>query len=646
MTQHAFQTEVQQLLHLMIHSLYSEREIFLRELISNASDACDKLRFQALTRAELLRGDEELRVDVLPDEEHRTLVIQDNGVGMTEAETVEHLGTIAKSGTKAFLQSLGQEQVKNANLIGQFGVGFYSAFMVAERIVVESRGAGASADQGVRWESTGDGTFATETITRAQRGTTITLHLKEDATEFAASWKLRELIKKYSDYVAYPVRLPKYLSEEEKKKGATSALEQVNAGQALWTRPKDQITEEQYREFYTSACHQHDEPATRLHFTIEGTLSFTALLFVPSQKPLDLFDRDRRGLALYVRRVFVMDDCRDLLPEYLRFVRGVVDSDDLPLNVSREILQQQDTVAKLKKQLVKRILDHLLKLAQSGDEAEQKSFTAIEAAFGAILREGVVSDRENQERIARLIRWRSTHTLAQGPEAKTGLEDYVRRMPEGQKAIYVLGAPSLEAARSSPHLEGFAKKGYEVLFLVDQVDEWVVSHFHEFDKRPLHNVAKGAADLASDEDRKALEEKQKQLGGFLGFAKESLGDEVAEVRLTDRLTDSPCCLVGEEHSISPQMEELMRRLGQDVPRQKRILELNPAHPLVERLQAAHASGGDAERLKRQVRLLRDQAVLAEGGRPADPAAFAKAVQELMLATIPPGSGSQRAASSG
>ncbi len=637
MTQHAFQTEVQQLLQLMIHSLYSEREIFLRELVSNASDACDKLRFQGLTRPELLRGDEELAVEVHGDAEHRTLVIRDNGIGMTEEEAIAHLGTIAKSGTKDFLKSLGGDQAKDAHLIGQFGVGFYSALMVADRVVVESRAAAASSDHGVRWESNGDGTYATETITRAQRGTTVTLHLKEDAKEFAEPWRLRELIKKYSDYVAYPVRMAKFLSEEEQKKGATAELEQVNTGQALWTRPKDQISEEQYTEFYKSACHQFEGPATRLHFTVEGTMSFTALLFIPTEKPFDLFDRDRRGLSLYVRRVFVMDKCEDLLPEYLRFVRGVVDSDDLPLNVSREMLQQQDTVAKLRKQLVKRLLDHLLKLAASSEEAEKTAFAAVDAAFGTVLREGLVSDQDNKDRIARLVRWRSTTTVKESAGARIALEDYVRRMPEGQPAIYFLTAPSLEAARASPQLEGFVRKGYEVLLLVDNVDEWVIGHLREFDKRPLRSVAKGATDLASAEDKKALEEQQKTLGGFLAFVKEAVGDEIGEVRLSDRLTDSPCCLVGEEHAMGPQMEELMRRMGQEVPHQRRTLELNPTHPLVVRLRAAQEGGGDLERVKRQVRLLRDQAVLAEGGRIEDPAAFVKSVQELMLGALGPSS---------
>ena len=637
MTKHAFQTEVTQLLHLMIHSLYSQREIFLRELVSNASDACDKLRFKALTQTDLMKGDEDLHIAIQADPEAKTLTITDNGIGLTEAEAVDHLGTIAKSGTKAFLQNMG-EQAKDANLIGQFGVGFYASFMAADRVVVESRAAGVSSDAGVRWESSGDGTFATEVITRAQRGTTVTLHLKDDAKEFSEIWRLRELIKKYSDYVAYPIKLPKILGDEEKKKGVTAELEQVNAGAPLWTRPKDQITDEQYQSFYKSACKQWDEPATRLHFTVEGGLSFTALLFIPATKPFDLFDRDRRGLSLYVRRVFVMDDCKDLLPEWLRFVRGTVDSDDLPLNVSREILQQQDTVAKLRKQLVKRVLDHLLKLASSNEEKEQQAWQTIENHFGTILREGVVNDHENQERIARLMRFHSTWTEtpakdAEKKSAKTGFEDYIKRMPADQKAIYYVIGGSLAAAKASPHLEGFVQKGYEVLFFTDAVDEWVISHLHEFDKRPLTSVQKGDADLAGADEKKALEEQSKTYAGFMGFCQESLDDEVGEVRLSSRLTDSPCCLVGETNSISPQMEEIMRRMGQDVPKQKRILELNAQHPLVTSLQAAFDAGSDKLKLKGYVEVLRDQALITEGTKLPDAAASARRIQDLLSAVV-------------
>ncbi len=652
MTQHAFQTEVTQLLHLMIHSLYSERDIFLRELISNASDACDKLRFLSLTKPELSAGDSDLRIEVSADPEAKTLTLTDNGVGLTEAEAVEHLGTIAKSGTKAFFQKLSGDQVKDSNLIGQFGVGFYSSFMVADKVVVESRAATASSDAGVRWESTGDGSFATETISRAQRGTTITLHLKDDAKDFAQTWRLRELIKKYSDYVTYPVKLPKYVSDEDAKKGVKAELEQVNVGQPLWTRAKDEIADEQYQEFYKSACKMWDEPATRLHFTVEGTMSFTALLFVPGQRPMDLFDRDRKGLHLYVRRVFVMDDCKDLLPEYLRFMRGIVDSDDLPLNVSREILQQQDTVTKLRKQLVKRILDHLLKLASSNDEKDQQAFSAIDKNFGPILREGLVIDQDNKDRLARVARHRSTWTVgtpapSEGDEAggeaggekaekrgeTTGLEDYVRRMPAGQEKIYFSLASTLEAAKSSPHLEAFAKKGYEVLFFADPVDEWVVSHLTEFDKKPLANVAGASSDLTSEDDKKELAEKTKTYEGFLGYCKTALGDDVKEVRLTNRLTDSPCVLVDEDSGMNPQMEEMMRRMGQPVPPRQRTLELNAAHPLVERLQALHGTDATNAKLSGYVAVLRDQALLAEGGKLDDAAGFAKRVQDLLAAAV-------------
>ena len=638
MTQHTFQTEVTQLLHLMIHSLYSEREIFLRELLSNASDACDKLRFQALTNNALLAGDDQLRVEISADAETKTITITDNGVGLSEADAIEHLGTIAKSGTKAFLQKMGSDESKNANLIGQFGVGFYSAFMVADRIVVESRAAGASSDAGMRWESTGDGNFSTEIIARAQRGTAVTLHLKDDAKDFAQTWRLRELIKKYSDYVTYPIMLPKYLSDEDKKKGVKEESEQVNAGQPLWTRNKDEITDEQYAAFYKSACRMWDDPATRLHFTIEGTMSFTALIFVPSKRPMDMFDRDRKGLHLYVRRVFVMDDCKDLLPEYLSFVRGIVDSDDLPLNVSREILQQQDTVAKLRKQLVKRILDHLQKLASSSEDADKQAFATIDEQFGPVLREGLVTDNENKERVARIVRLRSTWTLGTPAEGETrtlttGLEDYVRRMPTGQEKIYFVLAGSLDAAKSSPHLEGFKKNGWEVLFFTDPVDEWVVSHLTEFDKRSFVNVAVGTADLASDDDKKALEEKSKTFEGFIGFCKTALGEQVSDVRLTSRLTDSPCCLVDAESGNSSQMEEMMRRMGQAVPPRQRVLELNAAHPLVERLRAMHHTDANNNSLPQYIAVLRDQAVLAEGGKLDDAASFAKQVQNLLSQVV-------------
>lgn len=624
MTQHAFQTEVTQLLQLMIHSLYSEREIFLRELLSNASDACDKLRFLSLTEPNLSAGDSDYRIELSVDKEAKTLTLRDNGVGLTEAEAIEHLGTIAKSGTKAFLGQLGEDQKKNAQLIGQFGVGFYAAFMVADKVVVESRSARVGSDQAVRWESGGDGNFATETIERAARGTQVTLHLKEDAAEFLDAWRLRSLVKKWSDFVVYPIRMAK----EDGPKEGKGELEQVNTGQPLWTRPKDAITDEEYTSFYRATCKQWDEPATRIHASVEGRLSYTTLLFVPSEKPFDLFEREHRGVALYVRRVFIMDDCKHMLPEWLRFVRGVVDSDDLPLNVSREILQQQASVEQLRKQLTKRVIDHLLKLAQSTDDADKAAWAKIDAAYGTVIREGVVTDHENKDRVARLVRWRSTWTEAEADRATTGLEDYIRRCPEAQREIVYVTAPNLAAAKANPAIEGFVKAGREVLFFCDPVDEWVAQHLTEFDGRKLIDAAKGAGDLLDADAKQALAAKAKELEPFLGFAKETLTD-VGEVRLSGRLADSPACLVADEHGISAQMEQMMRRMGQSVPEQKRILELNPAHPLVQRISALHADTANRPQVADALHLLRDQASLAAGGTVSDGAATAKRLQALL-----------------
>jgi molecular chaperone HtpG len=623
MTQHAFQTEVTQLLQLMIHSLYSEREIFLRELISNASDACDKLRFLSLTEPNLSAGDSDYRIEVSADKDAKTLTIRDNGVGLTEAEAIEHLGTIAKSGTKSFLGQLGEDQKKNAQLIGQFGVGFYAAFMVADKVVVESRSARAGSDKAVRWESAGDGNFATEAIERAARGTTVTLHLKEDAAEFLDGWKLRGLVKKWSDFVVYPIKMA--------KEGGTD-LEQVNSGTPIWTKPKDTLKDEDYAAFYKSACKQWDEPATRIHASVEGRLSYTTLLFVPSEKPFDLFERERRGVSLYVKRVFIMDDCKHLLPEWMRFVRGVVDSDDLPLNVSREILQQQATVEQLRKQLSKRVIDHLLKLAQSTEDADKAAWAKIDTAFGPVIREGIVTDFENKDRIARLARWRSTWTEAEAGRTATGLEDYIRRCPEAQREIIFVMAPSLAAAKANPAIEGFVKAGREVLFLTDPVDEWVVQHLTEFDGRKLVDAAKGAGDLLDAEAKKKLEEKAKELEPFLGFAKQTLTD-VGEVRLSGRLADSPACLVADEHGMSAQMEAMMRRMGQSVPESKRTLELNPGHPLVQRLTVLHADEAKREQVADALHVLRDQASLAAGGTVSDGAGAAKRLQALLAKAL-------------
>jgi molecular chaperone HtpG len=623
MTQHAFQTEVQQLLHLMIHSLYSEREIFLRELISNASDACDKLRFLSLTEPNLSAGDTDYRVEVTFDTAAKTLTVRDNGIGLSEAEAIEHLGTIAKSGTKAFIGQLGEDQKKNSQLIGQFGVGFYACFMVADKVVVESRSARLGSEQGVRWESAGDGNFATETIERAARGTTVTLHLKEEAAEFNDAARLRRLVKKWSDFVAYPIRMTKEDGKE---------LEQVNSGTPLWTKPKESLKDEDYTTFYQTACHQWDQPATRIHASVEGRLSYTTLLFVPSEKPFDLFERERRGVSLYVRRIFIMDDCKQLLPEWLRFVRGVVDSDDLPLNVSREMLQQQGTVDQLRKQLSKRVIDHLLKLAQSGDEADKAAWAKIDGAFGPVIREGIVTDHENKDRVARLARWRSTWTEGEAGRTPTGLEDYIRRCPETQREIVYITGPSLAAASANPAIEGFVKAGREVLFLVDQVDEWVVQHLSEFDGRKLIDASKGAGDLLDAEAKKALEAKAKELEPFLGFASETLSD-LGEVRLSGRLADSPACIVTDEHGVSGQMEQLMRRMGQAVPPQKRILELNPTHPLVVRLSALHADEANRPQVADALHLLSDQATLAAGGTVSDGAGTAKRLQALLAKAL-------------
>ena len=644
MTDHNFQAEVQQLLQLMIHSLYSEREIFLRELVSNAADACDKLRFEALTDTSLMAGDDQLKVRIEANEDDHTLSITDNGIGLTEAQAIEHLGTIARSGTKAFVEQLkgADKEADAASLIGQFGVGFYSAFMVADRIVVESRSAKAGADEAVRWTSGGDGNFTTEQIARAQRGTTITLHLKDDAHEFGESYRLRSLIKKYSDFVNYPVMMPKVIAEpKEGEEPEEPGDEQVNASQALWTRSKDDITDEQYAEFYRGACHQWDEPATRLHFNVEGTLEFTGLLFVPSQKPLDMFDKDKSGLSLYVRRVFIMDDCTDLLPEYLRFVKGVIDSSDLPLNVSREILQQQGMVAKLKKIITRRVLDHLDKLARSEDAEERKAFDSIDRNFGHILREGLVNDPEQKDRLTKLARWQSTYSIAQDEAAeeapehptKTTLAQYVERMKEGQEAIYFVTAPNLAAAKGSPHLEGYHAKGYEVLLMIDPVDDYAMQYgaLGEFDEKKLVHIAKGAADLEDEDSKAALEKEQEAYKDFCANAVEKLNG-IKEVRLSNRLTDSPACLVTDEHGMTESMQEMMRRFGQDVPAQERIMELNPKHELVQGLYAKFSDDKDAD-ISPWLHLLQDQALLAEGATLKDGAAAAKRMQDLMAKAL-------------
>ncbi len=638
MSQHEFQTEVQQLLHLMIHSLYSEGEIFLRELISNASDACDKLRFESLTNTELLKGDEDLKVHVDFDADEHTVTISDNGIGLSLDEAKEHLGTIAKSGTKEFLGSVDAEQQSDLNsLIGQFGVGFYSSFIVAERVVVESRSVRLSSNEGVRWESNGDGSFELENIARPQRGTTITLYLRENAHEYAESFRLRSLIKKYSDYVTYPIFMLGTVSEEDQKEGKEAEYEQVNEGKALWTKSKSDISDEDYKNFYRTACKQWDEPASWIHFNVEGSLTFTGLLYIPGSKPMDMFNNNKSGLSLYVRSVFIMDDCEDLLPEYLRFVKGVVDSDDLPLNVSREILQQQSVVDKLRKQLVKRVLDHLAKLAKSKKDEDQKLFNSIEENFGSVLREGIVQDFENKEKLSGLARFQSSWSIeqeqAEDGTLKTSLDAYIERMGEDQEKIYVITAPNLAAAKGSPHLEGYLSKGYEVLYLTDPVDEWVAQHLNEYKEKSLVNINSGGDDLSDEDDKKALEELSESFKPFMDFANETLGEDIKEVRLSKRLTDSPCCIVNDAGGMTSQMEELLRRNGQALPPQQRILELNPDHELIQKLNDLHGDDSKAEVLDDYIQVLRDQALLADGSQIKDNVGFAKRIQKLMTSSF-------------
>ena len=634
MSKHQFQAEVQQLLNLMIHSLYSEGEIFLRELVSNASDACDKLRFQSLTDTELIKGDEDLHIDVSFDKDANTVTITDNGIGLSMDEAQNNLGTIAKSGTKEFLSSVEDGQQDDLkSLIGQFGVGFYSSFIVADRVVVESRSARVSSDEGVRWESSGDGSFEVESISRPQRGTSITLHLRDNSTEYADAFRLRGLIKKYSNFISYPIFMDKTLSEEEEKEGKAVEAEQINESKALWTKSKSDVSEEEYKEFYKTACKQWDEPATWVHFNVEGTLTFSALLYIPGSKPFDMFDNNKGGLSLYVRRVFIMDQCEDLLPEYLRFVKGVVDSDDLPLNVSREILQQQGTVAKLQKQLVKRVLDHIRKLSVSKKEEERKIFDTINEHFGSVLREGIVRDFENKDKIAGLARFQSSWTTEQEHDGEfalvTGLDDYIERMAEGQEKIYIITAANLAAAKGSPHIEGYLNKGYEVLYLCDPVDEWVAQHLTEYKDKQIVNINSGSDDLSTDEEKEELEKLSESYKPFMEFAQGCLGDDIKEVRLSKRLTDSPCCIVNDANAMTSQMEEILRRSGQAIPPQQRILEINPEHSIVKKLYDIYDDDARKEHVGDYFQILRDQALLADGSPIKDTAAFAKRIQNLM-----------------
>jgi molecular chaperone HtpG len=621
-----FQAEVKQLLHLMVHSLYSNKEIFLRELISNASDACDKLRFEALADGALWETDSELRIRVSYDPVARTLSVADNGVGMSRDEVIGNIGTIAKSGTREFFESLTGDQAKDAHLIGQFGVGFYSSFIVADKVTLVTRRAGMGAEHGVRWESDGEGDYTLETVARERRGTEVTLHLRDSEDDLLSGARLRSILRKYSDHITIPILMKK--EEWDKDKGGptlTEEEEQINQASALWARPKSEISDEQYQEFYKHVGHDFEAPLAWTHARVEGKQEFTLLLYLPAHAPFDLWDREHRhGVKLYVRRVFIMDDAEQLLPAYLRFVRGVIDSSDLPLNVSREILQESRVVEAIRAGSVKRVLSLLEHLAENDKDRYAKAWKE----FGRVLKEGIVEDPANKERVAKLLRFSST--LHESDEQTVSLADYVSRLKEGQDKIYYITADSFAAARSGPHLEIFRKKGIEVLLMYDRIDEWLMAHLAEFESKGLQSVAKGDLDLGKLEDEAERKEHEKETGEFselTGRIAKTLGDKVQEVRVTHRLTTSPACLVSQSTGMSMNLERLLKSVGQDIPSSKPILEVNPHHPLVQRLKSETSD----DRFSGWSHLLFDQAILAEGGQLDDPAAFVSRLNDLMLA---------------
>ncbi|HEY1149741.1 MAG TPA: molecular chaperone HtpG [Pseudoduganella sp.] len=625
-----FQAEVKQLLQLMIHSLYSNKEIFLRELISNASDAADKLRFEAINNDALYGNDHELKIKVSFDKSARTITISDNGIGMSRDEAIAHLGTIAKSGTKEFFGRLSGDQQKDAALIGQFGVGFYSGFIVADKITVESRRAGLEANQGVRWESGGEGDYTVEDIEKPNRGTDIILHLREGEDELLSGWKLKSIIRKYSDHISLPIQMQKEEWDEEKKENVLKdELETINQASALWARSKNDITQEQYDEFYKHVSHDFAAPLTHTHNRVEGRSEYTQLLYIPAKAPFDLWDRNKRGgIKLYVKRVFIMDDAEQLMPTYLRFVRGVIDSADLPLNVSREILQESRDVKAIREGSTKRVIGMLEELANSDEQDKKDKYTTFWNEFGQVLKEGIGEDFANKDRLAKLLRFASTHN--DNADQTVSLADYVGRMKEGQEKIYYVTADSYTAAKNSPHLEIFRKKGVEVLLLTDRVDEWMLSFFTEFEGKELVSVAKGGLDLGQLEDeaeKKQHEETETEYKDLVAKMKEALGDKAKEVRVTFRLTDSPACLVADEHELSGNLLRMLKAAGQNAPESKPILEINPNHPLVTRLKYEDAASA---KFKDWSHILFDQAMLAEGGTLADPAAFVKRLNEMLL----------------
>ncbi len=623
-----FQTEAKQLLHLMIHSLYSNREIFLRELISNASDAADKLRFEALKEASLFESDPELKVVVQADKDAKTITITDNGIGMSREEVIQNLGTIARSGTGEFLKNLTGDQKKDAHLIGQFGVGFYSAFIVSERVEVFTRRAGLPADQGVHWESQGESEFSVNSVTLPERGTRVVLHLRDDAVEFADDWRVRSVIKKYSDHIAIPVMMSKppapAAEGEESPEEQAPEFEAINAATALWTRPRNEVSEEEYKEFYKHVSHDFDEPLTWSHNKVEGKLEYSSLLYIPGKPPFDMWNRDaERGVKLYVQRTFIMDDAEQFLPLYLRFVKGVVDSNDLSLNVSREILQQDPAVDAMKSALTKRVLDMLSKLAKNEPEKYQQFWKA----FGQVLKEGPAEDYNNREKIAKLLRFSTT--LDNSAEQTHGLEDYVSRMKEGQQKIFYIAAENHNTASNSPHLEVFRRKGIEVLLLSDRVDDWLMGHLAEFDGKPLQDVGKGELDLGELEDeaeKEAQEKLAEEHKALVERVKAILEGKVEEVRVTNRLTESPACLVVAQHDMGAQMRRLLEAAGQELPDSKPIFELNPEHPLVKKLEGE----SNEDRFGDLVEILFDQAHLAEGAQLSDPAQYVHKLNRLLL----------------
>ncbi|TNF79695.1 molecular chaperone HtpG [Pseudomonas sp. ICMP22404] len=619
-----FQTEVKQLLHLMIHSLYSNKEIFLRELISNASDAVDKLRFEALSKPELLEGGAELKIRVSFDKDAKTVTLEDNGIGMSREEVITHLGTIAKSGTADFMKNLSGDQKKDSHLIGQFGVGFYSAFIVAEQVEVFSRRAGLAASEGVHWSSKGEGEFEVATVDKADRGTRIVLHLKSGEDEFADGWRLRNIIKKYSDHIALPIELPKEVTAAEGEEKPEVEWETVNRASALWTRPRTEVKDEEYQEFYKHIAHDYENPLSWSHNKVEGKLEYNSLLYVPARAPFDLYQREApRGLKLYVQRVFVMDQAESFLPLYLRFIKGVVDSNDLSLNVSREILQKDPIIDSMKSALTKRVLDMLEKLAKNEPE-QYKSFWKN---FGQVMKEGPAEDFANKEKIAGLLRFASTQ--GEDGEQIVGLADYLARAKEGQDKIYYLTGETYAQVKNSPHLEVFRKKGIEVLLLTDRIDEWLMSYLNEFDGKSFVDVARGDLDLGnldSEEDKKAAEEVAKSKEGLVERIKTALGDAVSEVRVSHRLTDSPAILAIGEQDLGLQMRQILEASGQKVPDSKPIFEFNPAHPLVEKLDNEQSE----ERFGDLSHILFDQAALAAGDSLKDPAAYVRRLNKLLV----------------